>query len=117
MLQIVDCPGYRWSQSCLKQNNYDHYHTLAERAVQTMPNRWHLLLIAVDAIHQRQGVATVLMEWGFATAAREGVPIALESTEKGKRLYEKHGFVTKEFLELCPGLKVPSMFWEPKRTW
>jgi hypothetical protein len=44
---------------------------------------------------------------------KESVPVALESTEKGEKLYEKHGFVTKDYLALRSGLEVPAMYWSP----
>lgn len=79
------------------------------------PNRWHLLLIAVNPDKQRRGIGKELLKWGFDNAAREHVPIALESTESGRRLYEKTGFKTTEFLTLRPGLVVPAMLWDPER--
>ena len=93
-----------------KQDNYDHYHSLAERAFESMPDRWHLVLTAVHPNHQRQGIAKALLEWRFTHATKERVPIALEATEKGRKVYEKYGFVTKEFLALRQGLEVPAMY-------
>ena len=41
---------------------------------------------------QRRGVGAALLTWGCEQADRLGVPICLESTPAGLRLYERFGF-------------------------
>ncbi|GAA5895892.1 hypothetical protein JCM6882_001404 [Rhodosporidiobolus microsporus] len=50
-----------------------------------------LHLIVVDPEKQRLGAGSALFRWGCKRADREGVPIYLEATEDGARLYERHG--------------------------
>ncbi|KAJ7895652.1 acyl-CoA N-acyltransferase [Mycena olivaceomarginata] len=53
---------------------------------------WYLALLAVDPAYQYQGVGQALLQWGLDQAASESVAVYLESSDEGKRLYEKNGF-------------------------
>ena len=41
----------------------------------------------------------MLLKWGNAQADRLGLPVYLEATADGKRLYEKHGFKAVDTIE------------------
>jgi GNAT superfamily N-acetyltransferase len=53
---------------------------------------WFLSEIAVDPEHQRKGIAMELLRWGMQLARKDGVPVCLNSTTSGEKLYEKAGF-------------------------
>lgn len=57
------------------------------------PIAWSVAEIVVDPAYQRLGIGMKLMEWGMDRAKRDGIPIILEATPAGQRLYEKAGFV------------------------
>ncbi|KAM0789867.1 hypothetical protein ACM66B_006713 [Microbotryomycetes sp. NB124-2] len=54
---------------------------------------WHLQILATDPACQGQGAGTRLLQDGMRRAEDEGLPIYLDSTEAGKPLYVKYGFV------------------------
>ncbi|RBR23289.1 uncharacterized protein FIESC28_03872 [Fusarium coffeatum] len=51
-----------------------------------------LKLLHTDPKHQRRGAASLLIEWGLKEADRLGIPACLESSEEGRKLYERFGF-------------------------
>ncbi|KAL3418383.1 Puromycin N-acetyltransferase 1 [Phlyctema vagabunda] len=51
-------------------------------------------ILAVHPNHQRRGVGKLLMQWGLQTADQLHVPIYLESSHSGLRMYESLGFRT-----------------------
>jgi ribosomal protein S18 acetylase RimI-like enzyme len=78
------------------------------------PARWHLKYVGVDPAFQRRGVGGLLVGAGMEMAYEEGVPVMLEASPNGKRLYEKMGFVVVGEMVL-PGAGVagPVMRWDP----
>ncbi|KAH7386027.1 hypothetical protein BKA66DRAFT_569339 [Pyrenochaeta sp. MPI-SDFR-AT-0127] len=54
---------------------------------------WYLQEVAVAPSHRFQGVGRDLLGWGQHWAAKEGLPILLESTRSGRVLYQRAGFV------------------------
>lgn len=56
-----------------------------------------MLVTAPD--EQRRGAGNMLLKWGLERADRAGLPSYLESSEAGRRLYEKHGFETVKRVE------------------
>jgi len=54
---------------------------------------WGLNEIAVAPEFQRKGVGMKLLEWGLKLAREDKVPVTLASTDAGRRLYDKAGFV------------------------
>ena len=79
------------------------------------PELWYLSTLAVLPEYQRRGIGRQLVTWGVQQGEKEGVPIALEASPDGKRLYEKCGFqwVRTENLD---ELAVPLMICEPPGT-
>jgi ribosomal protein S18 acetylase RimI-like enzyme len=64
---------------------------------------WYLVSLTVDARFSRRGIASLLTRWGMDKAAEEGVPVCLESTVAGQKVYEKLGFHTLGWLRCGPG--------------
>ena len=61
------------------------------------PDVWHLLDLAVEPVHRRQGVAAGLLTSFLAAARGEGTTVMLEVRQGNLgavALYEGHGFVT-----------------------
>ena len=58
----------------------------------------------------------MLMAWGKEQAEKEGCPIGLSSSMKGKGLYEKQGFrrYGTIWIKGLPVDDVPILLWEPK---
>lgn len=50
------------------------------------------ILCTADA-HQRRGVGSAALQWGIEESEKLGIPIYLESSDAGRSLYAKHGFV------------------------
>lgn len=48
--------------------------------------------MATHPDHQRRGVGRLLMQWGINVAEQIGIPMYLESSKPGLRLYESMGF-------------------------
>ena len=54
---------------------------------------WYLPIIGVDPTRQGRGYGSALLRHGLKTCDAQGVPVYLEATsERNKRLYERHGF-------------------------
>lgn len=79
------------------------------------PEAWLLANLVVHEDYQRQGIGALLLKWGLDQAEAERVPVGVESSFAGLRLYEKMGFRT--FRNLRYGEKeketMPEMVWEP----
>lgn len=52
--------------------------------------------------HHRRGAGAQLVQWGCDRADKMGVQAFVEGTLTGRRLYEKHGFVVTEAVDLKP---------------
>ncbi|KAG8624122.1 hypothetical protein KVT40_009098 [Elsinoe batatas] len=59
----------------------------------------YLKSICTHPDHQRKGVGKVMMRWGLRKADELGVPMYLEASEAGRRLYEQSGFVERGYLD------------------
>ncbi len=71
-----------------------------------MPH-WFLAAIGVDAGHQGQGIGSALMRPMLERADREAVHCWLDThQESNVRLYQRHGFVVAERVEI-PGHPIP----------
>jgi ribosomal protein S18 acetylase RimI-like enzyme len=79
------------------------------------PETWHLANVVTHSDYQRRGVGARLVRWGLEQAEAERVPVGVESSVAGLRLYEKMGF--RKFDELRYGEReeeaMPLMVWEP----
>ncbi|KAL5614409.1 hypothetical protein BROUX41_004515 [Berkeleyomyces rouxiae] len=60
----------------------------------THSNKPHLFLslLGVSSAHQQKRLSSILLSWGISQADKYGVPIYLESTVMGYRVYRKKGF-------------------------
>jgi len=70
----------------------------------------NILFTAPD--HRRRGVATMLLDWGLATAKDLGLEFWLNATPIGKPLYEKHGFEVVQKIVLAPKCHHPDEKWK-----
>ena len=62
--------------------------------------------MAVHPKHQRRGIGRLLVQWGVDVAEQLKLPIYLEATFEGMRLYEKVGFkpLTREKVTLSESI-------------
>ncbi|KAI9668291.1 MAG: hypothetical protein M1821_001111 [Bathelium mastoideum] len=56
--------------------------------------------LAAKPAHHRKGAASMLLKWGIERSDGAGLPIYLESSKKGKPVYEKFGFEILRVLEI-----------------
>jgi GNAT superfamily N-acetyltransferase len=83
----------------------------ASLPAEVFPEVWYLQTLAVDPTCQRRGVGSLLVNWGLEHARAEGIPAALESSSKGRLMYEKLGFRLLEVLEWLGDWKIPVLVW------
>ncbi|KAL2760192.1 hypothetical protein ACRALDRAFT_1073845 [Sodiomyces alcalophilus JCM 7366] len=83
----------------------------------------YLQILVIDPKHQRRGIGQQLMSWGVQEAARLNIPSFLESSNAGRRLYQKCGYRDVDVAETSLkqyGLEEIhrnwGMLWEPVRT-
>ncbi|KAF2265664.1 acyl-CoA N-acyltransferase [Lojkania enalia] len=57
---------------------------------------WELAHVFVDPGYQGRGIGKALLERGIKLADTDGLPLYLEGTPAGRRLYEKLGFAVEE---------------------
>lgn len=79
------------------------------------PEIWSLSTLAVDPDNQRHGIGQKLVEWGLEQASQDNVPVGLEASAKGIRLYEKLGFKAINEIE-WEGITIKAMIWEKPIT-
>ncbi len=99
-----DC-DYGKKREYAQATKYDYYSSTKEY--------WTLSSIAVLKRYQRNGVGRELMEWGMSIAWKSGLPLALDASSTGRRLYEGLGFRVVEVKEVAGlGLEGVVMVWE-----
>ncbi|GAA5933856.1 uncharacterized protein JCM15063_000490 [Sporobolomyces koalae] len=64
-----------------------------EASDQYEKKHWYLGLLTIHPTAQGKGVGESLLEWGIERAKQDGSDIVLGSTEFGRALYKKFGFV------------------------
>lgn len=75
---------------------------------------YHLQLVGVDPEWQGRGVGSALLTPVIERCDRDGVPAYLEATSPhNRRLYERHGFRTRETLQIPGGPVMWAMWREP----
>ena len=75
---------------------------------------YHLQLVGVDPERQGRGVGSALLTPVLDRCDRDGVPAYLEATSlRNRRLYERHGFQTREVLQIPGGPAMWAMWREP----
>ena len=85
---------------------YDFYDVLKEY--------WLLGMLGVDPAYQRRGVGGIILKHGLNIAADEKVPVTLQASVVGRKLYQELGFVTIQSSTLVDGLEdMAAMLWEP----
>ncbi|USP79035.1 glycoside hydrolase family 92 protein [Curvularia clavata] len=74
---------------------------MAERKEAIMGKKPHvyLSLLHTDPEFQGRGAGSLLLDWGKKKADELGLPIYLESSTAGHRLYQKHGFEDVEIFQ------------------
>lgn len=55
-------------------------------------NYWELELLAIHPTYQRQGLGSILLNWGMQQASLYQLPVVVAATFNGEHLYRKHGF-------------------------
>lgn len=85
---------------------------------------WLLGLLGVDPSCRRRGVGQRIVQHGLSVAAVEKVPVTLEASVVGRKLYQKMGFKTIQTAVIVEGVdgldEGVAMLWEPpdlKGTW
>lgn len=87
----------------------------AELYVGDLAEYWLLQKLCVDPAWRRQGIATILLNWGLDRAREEGVAVSLNATRAGLAMYLKAGFVQVATCEVrMLDIKVPIMVWRPE---
>ncbi|KAF1986776.1 acyl-CoA N-acyltransferase [Aulographum hederae CBS 113979] len=86
--------------------NYEFYSTL--------PGHWHLAHLVILPQYQRKGIAKRLIAWGVETARQEHLPVTLEASRVGRKVYEKIGFRVFGTCVVSEGLDSVAMLWEPE---
>jgi ribosomal protein S18 acetylase RimI-like enzyme len=69
------------------QDGDKHFKPYPERQ-----DRWYAQSVVIDAAYQKRGIGTRLMKEVIEKAERENVPIGLEASMEGERLYRGVGF-------------------------
>ena len=73
------------------------------------PDNWFLSTVAVGPARQRKGIGRQLVQWGLQQGMQDHVPVGLEASIMGFRLYENLGFRTINKLEFMPGMTICAM--------
>lgn len=63
-----------------------------------------LALLVTHEKHRRRGAGRLLVNWGIAKSEESGLPIYVQASEQGRRLYLNEGFKDMETAELEPML-------------
>ncbi|KAJ4356686.1 uncharacterized protein N0V89_004722 [Didymosphaeria variabile] len=82
--------------------------------------RWHMGLICVSPKFQRRGVGSMLVQHSQRLAADDKLPLTLEASIVGRKLYLKSGFKLVGEAKLCEEFTDGLMVWEPvgmEGTW
>ena len=98
----------------MTQSSYKFYDQLSKAGF------LHLASIAVSPNHQYKGIGKSLVNWGLDVAANEEIPVTLESSMRGRRMYTSLGFVVIEQSVMWDEFDGIAMLWEPpalKRRW
>lgn len=87
----------------------------AQLYVGELEEHWLLQKLSVDPGWRRQGIATMLLQWGLDRAREEGVVVGLNATRAGLAMYVKAGFVQVATFDVgMPDITVPVMVWRPE---
>ncbi|KAJ9090723.1 hypothetical protein QFC19_009465 [Naganishia cerealis] len=62
----------------------------------------YLSILAVHPSYQKYKIGSTLIDHGLAFADTENLPVLLESSAAGRRLYESRGFVKEDEFPNCP---------------
>ncbi len=75
---------------------------LDQKRNREMKGRKHFLMgiLVVDPDYQRMGVGKKLLDWGLSQADRDGIPVWIDATPKGKGLYEQVGWKQVDFVDI-----------------
>ncbi|KAF2646088.1 acyl-CoA N-acyltransferase [Massarina eburnea CBS 473.64] len=80
----------------------------------TLKSRWHVSILGVSPKYQRRGIGHMLVQQGQKMAAEDGLPLTLESSAAGRRLYFRGGFKNVGEREVYAGYIDLLMVWEPE---
>lgn len=101
-------------QHFLKMSKYNFYDQLADGGF------LHLQSLAVSPNFQGTGVGKALIQWGQNFAADHQLPVTLEASVTGRKVYAKLGFVVIEKEMITENFEGIAMLWEPpayKNQW
>lgn len=77
---------------------------------------WSVQKLCVAGKWRRQGIATMLLQWGMDRAQKEGVVVSVVTTEPEMPLYMKAGFVQIAVFEQYDlDVRTPVLLWRPER--
>ena len=96
-----------------RQRDYNAYRKQRQDPFNKITERWWLDGLAIDPAYQRRGIGSKLMEWGMERSKEEGIPITLDASSAGLRLYQKLGFREAQLNVIVDGIKERSMVWSP----
>ncbi|KAI5782585.1 acyl-CoA N-acyltransferase [Geopyxis carbonaria] len=93
------------------------YKTMDQRSWGDKTEKWFCESLAVDEQWRGCGVGRKLLEEGCRWARAEGVPLVLEATEEGRRLYEKMNFKLVREAEMIEDIEMGcTMQWQHDKS-
>jgi predicted N-acetyltransferase YhbS len=91
-----------------------HFHSLSIDNFASLSEYLELAVLAVDPKYHRRDVGGNLVQWGVDTAKEECIPIVVEGSETGTKLYSKIGFKVIAKNEIFEGVHVVALKLEPE---
>ena len=58
-----------------------------------------LALLVTDTQQRRRGAGSLLLQWGIQRSEDTGLPVYVQASEQGRRLYHHHGFEDVDTVE------------------
>lgn len=122
---VLECTLLKATESYLRLIEADksldyarlaHFHSSASEDFAAIPEMWKLQNLCVHVDFQRQGIGSMLIDWGKEQAQIEQCPIGLESSVAARPMYLKNGFRKYGKLNIkdFPIDDVPVYIWEPR---
>ncbi|PWY84452.1 acyl-CoA N-acyltransferase [Aspergillus eucalypticola CBS 122712] len=74
----------------------------ARRTIMGSRPHYYLDALITHPDYRRQGAASMLIQWGCKRADQDGIPIWVDSSQEGARIYQRFGFRDVSVLGLTP---------------